>query len=181
MSMKTDGVFQFGEFQIDARARTLRRAEEIVTLNFRAFDVLLYLVQNPGKVLTRNELLENVWQDAHVDENNLAQSISALRRALEEGPQIFIGHGSRPFSGPVGKRLAMGFFRVQDQFASPGPPAVQVFHQPLESFRLEIVPFRRNFAGAFADHLAGNFMFEPSSQGSKASMPRTDSYTRCRA
>src|SRR5271165_1782383 len=86
MSMKTEGVFQFGEFQIDARARTLRREEETVTLNFRAFDVLLYLVQNPGKVLTRNELLENVWQDAHVDENNLAQSISALRRALEEKP-----------------------------------------------------------------------------------------------
>ena len=86
MSMKTEGVFQFGEFQIDARARTLRRAEEIVTLNFRAFDVLLYLVQNPGKVLTRNELLENVWQDTYVDENNLAQSISVLRRALEEKP-----------------------------------------------------------------------------------------------
>ncbi len=84
--MKTEGVFQFGEFQIDARARTLRREEEIVALNFRAFDVLLYLVQNSGKVLTRNELLENVWQDAHVDENNLAQSISALRRALEEKP-----------------------------------------------------------------------------------------------
>jgi eukaryotic-like serine/threonine-protein kinase len=86
MSKKTDGVFQFGEFQIDARARTLRREEEMVTLNFRAFDVLLYLVQNPGRVLTRNELLENVWQDTYVDENNLAQSISALRRVLEEKP-----------------------------------------------------------------------------------------------
>jgi DNA-binding winged helix-turn-helix (wHTH) protein/tetratricopeptide (TPR) repeat protein len=84
--MTTEGVFQFGEFQIDARARTLRREEEIVTLNFRAFDVLLYLVQNPGKVLTRDELLKNVWADTYVDENNLAQSISALRRALEEKP-----------------------------------------------------------------------------------------------
>jgi DNA-binding winged helix-turn-helix (wHTH) protein/tetratricopeptide (TPR) repeat protein/TolB-like protein len=84
--MKTEAVFQFGEFQIDAGARTLRRNEEIITLNFRAFDVLLYLVQNSGKVLTRNELLRNVWQDTYVDENNLAQSISALRRALEEKP-----------------------------------------------------------------------------------------------
>src|SRR5580700_7373878 len=86
MSMKTEAVFQFGEFQIDAGARTLRRNEEIITLNFRAFDVLLYLVQNSGKVLTRNELLKNVWADTYVDENNLAQSISALRRALEEKP-----------------------------------------------------------------------------------------------
>src|SRR5271169_6629475 len=86
MSMQTGGIFQFGEFQIDARARTLRREEEIVSLSFRAFDVLLYFVQNPGKVLTRDELLKNVWADSFVDENSLAQSISALRRALEEKP-----------------------------------------------------------------------------------------------
>src|SRR5271167_3437203 len=86
MSMKTEGVFQFGEFQIDARARTLRREKATVTLNFRTFDVLLYFVQNPGKVLTRDELLKNVWPDSFVDENSLAQSISGLRRALEEKP-----------------------------------------------------------------------------------------------
>src|SRR5208282_75069 len=86
MSMQTGGIFQFGEFQIDARARTLRREEEIVSLSFRAFDVLLYFVQNPGKVLTRDELLKNVWADSFVDENSLAQSISALRRALDEKP-----------------------------------------------------------------------------------------------
>ncbi len=84
--MKPEGIFQFGDFRIDALARTLRREEEIVTLNRRAFDVLLYLVQNPGRVLTRDELLKNVWPDTFVDENSLAQSISALRRALEEKP-----------------------------------------------------------------------------------------------
>src|SRR5580698_3007641 len=84
--MKTAGIFRFGEFQIDALARTLRRKEEIVTLNRRAFDVLLYLVQNPGKVVSRDELLKNVWSDTFVDENSLAQSISALRRALDEKP-----------------------------------------------------------------------------------------------
>jgi DNA-binding winged helix-turn-helix (wHTH) protein/TolB-like protein len=86
MSMKTEGVFQFGKFQMDALARTLRREEAIVTLNRRAFDVLLYLVQNPGKLVSRDELLKNVWPDTFVDENNLAQSISALRRALDEKP-----------------------------------------------------------------------------------------------
>src|ERR1035438_5197384 len=86
MSMNTGGIFQFGKFQVDALARTLRREEEIVTLNRRAFDVLLYLVQNPGRVLTRDELLKNAWPDTFVDENSLAQSISALRRALEEKP-----------------------------------------------------------------------------------------------
>ena len=84
--MKSDGIYQFGEFQIEALARTLRREQEIVTLNRRAFDVLLYFVQNPGRVLTRDELLKGVWPDTFVDENSLAQSISSLRRALEEKP-----------------------------------------------------------------------------------------------
>src|SRR5271170_739279 len=84
--MKLEGIIQFGEFRIDPLARTLRRHDEAVTLNRRAFDVLLYLVQNPGRILTREELLKNVWPDTAVDENSLAQSISTLRRALEEKP-----------------------------------------------------------------------------------------------
>jgi eukaryotic-like serine/threonine-protein kinase len=84
--MKPDGIYQFGKLRIDARARTLRREAELVTLNRRAFDVLLYFVQNPGRVLTRDELLKNAWPDAFVDESSLAQSISVLRRALEEKP-----------------------------------------------------------------------------------------------
>jgi DNA-binding winged helix-turn-helix (wHTH) protein/tetratricopeptide (TPR) repeat protein len=86
MPMKAREIFQFGEFQIDARARTLRREDEIVTLNYRAFDVLVYFAQNPGRALTRDELLKNVWPDTYVDEHSLAQSISVLRRALEEKP-----------------------------------------------------------------------------------------------
>jgi DNA-binding winged helix-turn-helix (wHTH) protein len=84
--MKPEGIFQFGDFQVDPLARTLRRDDEVVTLSRRAFDVLLYLVRNPGRVLTRDELLKNAWPDTFVDENSLAQSISALRRALEEKP-----------------------------------------------------------------------------------------------
>jgi eukaryotic-like serine/threonine-protein kinase len=82
--MKAEGTFQFGKFQVDALARTLRREEEIVTLNRRAFDVLLYFLRNPGRVLTRDDLLKNVWSETFVDENSLAQGISVLRRALEE-------------------------------------------------------------------------------------------------
>src|SRR5271166_6111020 len=84
--MKTEQIFQFGEFQIDVPSRTLRREDEAVALNRRAFDVLLYLIQNPGRILTHEELLKNIWPDAFVDENSLAQCISALRRALGEKP-----------------------------------------------------------------------------------------------
>jgi DNA-binding winged helix-turn-helix (wHTH) protein/Tol biopolymer transport system component len=86
MSTKTGRMFQFGKFQVDALTRTLHREEATVKLNSRAFDVLLYLVQNPGRVLSRDELLKNVWQDAFVDESSLPQTVSLLRRALEEKP-----------------------------------------------------------------------------------------------
>ncbi len=86
MSMRPGWIFQFGEFQVDVRAHSLRREKVIVPINARVFDVLLYFVQNPGKVLTHDELLKNVWAESFVDENSLAQSISALRRALEEKP-----------------------------------------------------------------------------------------------
>ena len=60
--MKQEGVFRFGKgLQLDALSRTLRRNEKNVTLNRPAFDVLLYLVQNPGRILSRDELLKNVW------------------------------------------------------------------------------------------------------------------------
>jgi DNA-binding winged helix-turn-helix (wHTH) protein/predicted Zn-dependent protease len=84
--MKTGEVFEFGEFRIDPLDRTLRRHESPVALQRRAFDVLLYLVRNPGRVVTKDELLKNVWSDAFVDENNLSQSISVLRKALDDHP-----------------------------------------------------------------------------------------------
>ncbi len=84
--MKSGEKYQFGDFQVDPLARTLRRRDLVVTLNRRAFDVLVYLLQHSGRVLSRDELLKNVWPDTFVDENSLAQSISALRRALEEKP-----------------------------------------------------------------------------------------------
>jgi DNA-binding winged helix-turn-helix (wHTH) protein/Flp pilus assembly protein TadD len=78
--------FQFGKFRVDAGSRALTRDDTPIALNRRSFDVLLYLVQNPGRAVTKEELLQSVWPDAHVDENNLTQSISALRKALEEKP-----------------------------------------------------------------------------------------------
>ena len=126
--MKAEGAFRFGKFQIDALARTLRREEAIVTLNRRAFDVLLYLVQNPGKVVSRDELLKNVWSDTFVDENSLAQSISALRRALEEKPgdNSYIvtlpGRGYQ-FVIPVQAVAPEGLAIVSDATTAAGPVA----------------------------------------------------------
>jgi DNA-binding winged helix-turn-helix (wHTH) protein/predicted Zn-dependent protease len=81
-------VYRFGEFVVDPLARTLKRGESTVSLSRRSFDLLLYFVQNSGKVLSKDELLKKIWPDTFVDENSLAKSISVLRKALDENPLV---------------------------------------------------------------------------------------------
>jgi DNA-binding winged helix-turn-helix (wHTH) protein/tetratricopeptide (TPR) repeat protein len=86
MSLKNNNILTFGEFRIDVLARSLRRNSSVIPLNRRAFDVLLYFARNPGKVLSKEELLHGVWPDAFVETNSLTQSISVLRKALGDLP-----------------------------------------------------------------------------------------------
>lgn len=79
-------VYQFGEFLVDASRRTLtNRANQQIPLTPKAFDTLLYLLRHRGSVLDKEELMTAIWPDTVVEENNLNQNISTLRRALGEG------------------------------------------------------------------------------------------------
>jgi eukaryotic-like serine/threonine-protein kinase len=77
-------LYRFGQFALDSRRRTLCRADSPVSLTPKAFDVLLFLVQNPNRLLTKEELLQAVWGDTFVEEGNLTQYISHLRKALDD-------------------------------------------------------------------------------------------------
>jgi pimeloyl-ACP methyl ester carboxylesterase/DNA-binding winged helix-turn-helix (wHTH) protein len=93
MSKQTKRFYDFGVFRIDVTERVLSGKKGVVSLTPKAFDTLLVLVENSGHVLSKEELMEKVWPDSFVEENNLAQNISALRKALdEEGvrPQKYI-------------------------------------------------------------------------------------------
>ena len=75
--------FTFGDFRIDAVARELSRRDGTpVALTPRVFDTLLYLVQHAGTSLSKDELLGAIWPGRVVEENNLTQSISILRKVL---------------------------------------------------------------------------------------------------
>ena len=76
------GVYRFGPFVLDARRRTLCRADSPVSLTAKAFDVLLFLVQHPHRLVTKEELLQTVWGDRFVEEGNLTRYMSHLRKAL---------------------------------------------------------------------------------------------------
>jgi DNA-binding winged helix-turn-helix (wHTH) protein/tetratricopeptide (TPR) repeat protein len=78
-------VYEFGDFSVDAAKRQLRgRGGEPVPLTTKAFETLLYLVGRAGTVLDKDELMGAIWPDAVVEENNLTQAISSIRRALGE-------------------------------------------------------------------------------------------------
>ena len=83
-------MFRFGDFVLDGSQRRLLRSGEDVYLPPKTFELLLHLLQNRGRVLTKDELLEAVWPDVNVVENTLAQRIREIREALGDG-----AHGAR--------------------------------------------------------------------------------------
>jgi DNA-binding winged helix-turn-helix (wHTH) protein/Flp pilus assembly protein TadD len=79
-------IYRFGEYELRVRSRTLVRQGAAVLLPSKTFEVLLYLVANPGRVVTKDELLKGVWPDSFVEEGNLTQHVFRLRKALQGRP-----------------------------------------------------------------------------------------------
>lgn len=80
-------LYEFGDFQLDAAKRRLRRLDGTpIPLTPRVFDTLLYMVEHHDSVLDKERIMEAVWPDSIVEENNLAQAISKLRQVFGETP-----------------------------------------------------------------------------------------------
>src|SRR5947207_4606710 len=108
-------IYEFGEFRIDVSKRLLtKRDGKAIPVTPKLFDTLLYLVRHRGKVIEKDELMREIWTDSIVEENNLNQYISSLRRVFGEKPgeHRFIvtiaGHGYRfvPDVRVVGESVA---------------------------------------------------------------------------
>jgi eukaryotic-like serine/threonine-protein kinase len=80
-------LYHFGQFVLDPARRTLSCEGSPVSLTPKAFDVLLFLAQNPSRLVTKEELLQAVWGDTFVEEGNLTQYISHLRKALGDNSE----------------------------------------------------------------------------------------------
>jgi serine/threonine-protein kinase len=80
-------IYEFDDFRIDASKRLLTKGNgKPLPLTPKAFDTLLYLVRHRGKVIEKDRLMREIWTDTVVEENNLSQNISILRRTLGEKP-----------------------------------------------------------------------------------------------
>ena len=87
MQTSPANIYEFGDFQLDTAKGLLRRLDgATVSLTPRVFKMLLYMVEHHDAVLDKERIMEAVWPDSIVEENNLAQAISKLRQVFGETP-----------------------------------------------------------------------------------------------
>jgi DNA-binding winged helix-turn-helix (wHTH) protein len=86
MGRQPKQIYQFGSFRLDTVERLLLRDMEAIPLQPKVFDLLLALVERRGQLLEKNELMSAVWPDTIVQEGNLANNISILRKILSSKP-----------------------------------------------------------------------------------------------
>jgi eukaryotic-like serine/threonine-protein kinase len=82
MVVKINTWYRFSGFEMDPVNRVFMGAGQPIPLHSRTFDLLLYMVRNGGRLLTKEELMGAVWRDAAVEEGNLTQGVFLLRKAL---------------------------------------------------------------------------------------------------
>jgi TolB-like protein/DNA-binding winged helix-turn-helix (wHTH) protein len=130
-------VYEFGGFRVDPAKRRLQRVDGTpVPLTPRVFETLLYMVEHHDSVLDKERIMEAVWPDSIVEENNLAQAISKLRQVFGETPgsHTYIvtvpGRGYR-FVAEVNERTA----DAADRAAGKEPFTVSTAPEALEERR----------------------------------------------
>jgi DNA-binding winged helix-turn-helix (wHTH) protein/Tol biopolymer transport system component len=126
MSSPDSDLYEFGPYRLDVRRRAVSRGEQVVPLAPKTFELLLLMLRNPGRALSKQELMTALWPDTFVEEANLSFQISTLRKALGEYGARWIEtvpkHGYR-FAGDVNPTLTAAADSSLHR-AVPSDPAV---------------------------------------------------------
>ena len=157
-------VYEFGNFRLDVRERRLLRDGEAIPLATKVFETLRILLERSGRLVTKDELMRQLWPDTVVEENNLNHNISVLRRALGELPN------GKPFMEmvpPVG-------YRFVADVAQPAPDSSAALPSrrsaPAPALRQEIRFCTSGDGTRMAYSTVGNgFRLAPAATGSVAS------------
>ena len=129
MEQQQDHSYDFGRFRLKTAERVLLREGEPVPLTPKVYDILITLVENRGRVVEKDDLMKRVWPTTFVEEGNLTQNVSLLRKALGEsaGGAQFIETVPRRgyrFVAPINESWgeAVGSqFPVHDQLSVANP------------------------------------------------------------
>jgi TolB-like protein/tetratricopeptide (TPR) repeat protein len=139
--LRAEGVYEFGDYRLLAAQRRLiaRSDGRPIELTQKALDALHFLLQHPGELLDKSTLMAAVWPNVVVEENNLNQVISALRRALGDGS------GGRRFVVTVpgrGYQFVAPVREVRDSAPSPSPSPSPAVHAPAgDRASIAVLPF----------------------------------------
>lgn len=148
--------YRIGSAILDTSLNCLRRNGEEQRLRHKTFQTLLYLVERRDRVVTKDELLVNVWKDAAVTEDTLVQSISEIRKALGDDAQTPQFVKTVP---KVGYRLVAPVETIDEELAAapePPPPDVLLPDAPLARTRRT---WLRAVTGLIAAGVVGSTLF----------------------
>jgi len=139
-------LYEFGPFRLDPSQEMLAEGTRKVALTPKAFKTLLVLVENRGRTLSKDELLQKVWPDAFVEEATLAQNIFTLRKVLRDDRE------AAQYIETLPKR---GYrFVAEVREVKPATPSIQQV-QPRSRFAPTTVLYTLILTGVFAAVLGG--------------------------
>jgi TolB-like protein/DNA-binding winged helix-turn-helix (wHTH) protein/Tfp pilus assembly protein PilF len=146
-ALKAKRFYQFGPFRLNPETRVLLRDGDVVPLAPKAVETLLVLLRSAGQPVDKEALIQAVWPDTFVEENNLAHHISILRKTLGSG-----GNG-KTYIETIPKRGYRFVGEVQDDVENGGATA----HAPLAASESRVT--RRRLAAAIALPVVGALVF----------------------
>ncbi len=146
-----NSVYYFGCFSVNPAEKQLRRRGEPIRLAPKAFDLLLVLIQNHGCLVTKDQLLAEVWPHVYVEEANLSVNIASLRKVLEEGDEQYIE--------TVPKRGYRFVARVSDQEDTTSEAHLfEVQNNGDIVNSLAVLPFENEGCGPAGEYLGAGLM-----------------------
>ena len=131
MSLSFKGLYRFDEFELNPSERLFMRNRTPLLVSPKALEILAYLASHPGRVVTKDELLKAVWPDSFVEESNLTQHISMLRKALGDKSNwiVTVSRLGYRFTAPV---------QAEVEASPEGQPADLLVHHMRERTQVVI-------------------------------------------
>ena len=141
------GVYYFGAFSLNLAEKQLRRRGEPIRLPPKAFDLLLVLIQSQGSLVTKEQLLAEVWPHVFVEEANLSVNIASLRKVLDEGDE-------QQYIETVPKRgyRFVAHVSAEEDTTQPVEPRNKIYNS------LAVLPFINEGCGTAGEYLAAGLM-----------------------
>ena len=137
-------VFRFGRFRVDTHEQTLTCDGAAIAITPRVFDTLVTFLSHPGRLLTKEELLQSIWPDTAVEEANLTVNVSTLRRLLG-------GRGDPPCIETVARR-GYRFIQPVEIVCTADTPVPAARRDRPSTTRAQELYARANQAAYEADH-----------------------------